>query len=339
MLATIKSLLPKKARLACLVPSLLVCSLLLALLIPQNAYALDLFPDIGSIVNDLIVNMILRPIVETFLNLFLDFVSMISVGNILTASFGDIFGNSGGTSLYAVVNTVHDSVVVPLAHSILALVMLVQVVKISQRIDATSTMPAVKEILFLAVFFVIFTWLINRSADICVAVYDTVNNLTLAIGSPSDMDLSIELGDMDGITIGSVVGLLMFTVIGWLLGLIAWVVCFVMSYFRALQLYIYTTFSPIPFALMGFDETRSFGVNFCKNFVAVCLAGAVMAFALLAFPALASGVVTDTVSLAPSFFSDQVQGLLVFVKLFAICIVLIFVMVKSGSIARDILGG
>lgn len=330
---------PHKLRAFYIVPLALLSTFVLTLLFPVNAYAIDLFPDVGSIVNDLIVNQILTPICETLLNQYLSFIQNISIGGILTASFEDIFGNSGGTSLYAVVNDVHDSVVVPLAHSILALVMLVQVVKISQRIDATSTMPAVKEIVFLAVFFVIFTWLINSSADICTAVYDTVNQLTAAIGSPDALNISIELGETDGITIGTVVGLLLFLLLGWILGLIAWVVCFVMTYFRALQLYIYTTFSPIPFAFMGFEETRSFGVNFCKNFVSVCLAGAIMAFALVAFPALASGVVTDTPALFPSFVGDNMQGLLVFIKLIAISIVLIFVMIKSGSIARDILGG
>lgn len=330
---------PHKLRAFYIVPLALLSTFVLTLLFPVNAYAIDLFPDVGSIVSDLIVNQILTPICETLLNQYLSFIQNISIGGILTASFDDIFGNSGGTSLYTVMNDVHDSVVVPLAHSILALVMLVQVVKISQRIDATSTMPAVKEIVFLAVFFVIFTWLINSSADICTAVYDTINQLTIAMGDPATLNLSIELGETDGITVGTVFGLLLFLLIGWLIGIIAWIICFVMVYFRALQLYIYTTFSPIPFAFMGFEETRSFGVNFCKNFVAVCLAGAIMTFALIAFPALAAGVVTDTPVLAPSIIGGQMQGLVVFIKLIAISLVLIFVMIKSGSMARDILGG
>lgn len=322
-----------------IIPLALLSTFVLTLFFPANAYAIDLFPDVGSIVSDLLVDNILAPMCEGLLNQYLSFIQNISIGGILTASFDDIFGNTGGTSLYEIVNDVHDSVVVPLAHSILALVMLVQVVKISQRIDATSTMPALKEVIFLAVFFVIFTWLINQSAEICKAVYDTVNQLTVAIGDPEELTLSIELGDTEGVTIGTVAGLFLFLILGWILGFVAWVVCFVMTYFRALQLYIYTTFSPIPFAFMGFEETRSFGVNFCKNFIAVCLAGCIMAFALIAFPALASGVVTDTPSLIPSFMNDTMQGMVVFVKLVAISIVLIFVMIKSGSMARDILGG
>ena len=248
------------------IPLSLLSIFILSLLFPVNAYAIDLFPDVGSIVSDLIVDNILKPICEALLSGFVAFISNITVGGILTASFDSIFGNS---TLYDVVNNVHDSVVVPLAHSILALVMLVQVVKISQRIDATSTMPAVKEIVFLAVFFVIFTWLINQSSEICIAVYDTVNQLTVAIGTPSETTIDISLDDSSSLSIGTVIGLLAFCGFGFLVGLVAWIVCFVMTYFRGLQLYIYTTFSPIPFAFMGFEETRSFGVNFCKNFIAV----------------------------------------------------------------------
>ena len=320
------------------IPLSLLSIFILSLLFPVNAYAIDLFPDVGSIVSDLIVNNILKPICEALLSGFVAFISNITVGGILTASFDSIFGNS---TLYDVVNNVHDSVVVPLAHSILALVMLVQVVKISQRIDATSTMPAVKEIVFLAVFFVIFTWLINQSSEICIAVYDTVNQLTVAIGTPSETTIDISLDDSSSLSIGTVIGLLAVCGFGFLVGLVAWIVCFVMTYFRGLQLYIYTTFSPIPFAFMGFEETRSFGVNFCKNFIAVCLAGTIMAFALIAFPALATGIVGDSVvlSIAENSVLPSADALLVFVQLLAVEIVLIFVMVKSGAIARDILGG
>lgn len=329
---------PQKPRVFYIVPLTLLSTFVLTLLFPVNAYAIDLFPDVGSIVSDLIINNIFKPICEFFLSAYVEFISHITVGGILTASFDNIFGNA---TLYNVVNNVHDSVVVPLAHSILALVMLVQVVKISQRIDATSTMPAVKEIVFLAVFFVIFTWLINQSADICIAVYDTINQLTIAVGTPNETTIDISLGDTSNVSIGTITGLLCFTAVGFVIGLVAWIVCFVMTYFRGLQLYIYTTFSPIPFAFMGFEETRSFGVNFCKNFVSVCLAGTIMAFALIAFPALATGIVGDSVvlSIAGDSVLPGIDALLVFIQLIAIELVLIFIMVKSGSIARDILGG
>lgn len=320
----------------------LFSAVLLSMLFPGTAQAAGLFPDIGAIVNDLIVNQLMKPIVESALQFFATCVSNLTVGGVLTASFSDIYGSSnGGTSLYDLVKTVHSTVVIPLGHSILALVMLVQVVKISQRIDATSTLPAVKDILFLAVFFVLFTWLINNSADICIAVYDTVVKLIGAIGVASTQSITITLGDSTNLTVGGMFTLLLIAVISALVVFIAWIIAFVMTYFRAIQLYLYTTFSPIPFALMGFEETRSFGVNFCRNFIAVCLAGAVMAFGLVAYPILIASVIADAQPVLSGLLEagTNAEGAIMFVKVLALSIVLIFVLIKSGSIARDILGG
>ena len=79
------------------------------------------------------------------------------------------------------VRTLHQTLLIPLAESILALIMLVQLVKISQRIDSTSTLPAVKDIVFLAVFYVIFHWLIVNSLDIVTAIYNIFNHITASI--------------------------------------------------------------------------------------------------------------------------------------------------------------
>lgn len=303
-----------------------------------------LFSSVGDFVQSLIVDNILVPICEWFLNAYLAFVTSIASLDILSSPLNTMLGGSAsGTSLYSLVTALHDSVIVPIAHSILALVLLVQLVKISQRIDSTATMPAVKEVLFLVVFCAMFMWLINNSTDILVAVYNQVNVIVTALGGSGDLDLSITIGDTENLTIGAVIGLLAFTVIGWVLGFIALIVSYVMAYFRAIQLYIYMAFAPIPFAFLGFEETRSFGINFCKNFIAVCLAGAVMVFALVAFPALAATVVTEQITLSSMVgftnLGDQSSSVFIFIKLIALTIVLIWTMCKSGAIARDILGG
>ena len=69
-----------------------------------------------------------------------------------------------GTDMYNLTNNIFQTAVIPIGESILALFMLVQLVKISQRIDATSTLPAVKEIVFLAVIYVMQTAKAKRLA-------------------------------------------------------------------------------------------------------------------------------------------------------------------------------
>lgn len=40
---------------------------------------------------------------------------------------------------------------------------------------------------------------------------------------------------------------------------------------------------------IGFDETKNYGISFCKNYLGICLSGAVIILALSAFPSLLSG--------------------------------------------------
>lgn len=90
------------------------------------------------------------------LNVYNYIMGNLTSGGILTEPFDSLLG----TDMYNLTTNVYNSAVVPIAESILALFMLVQLVKISQRIDATATLPAVKDIVFLAVTYVLLHWFI-----------------------------------------------------------------------------------------------------------------------------------------------------------------------------------
>lgn len=316
-------------------PNIALCitvALGIGMLFPATAHAgfLDMVFDIEGWINKMLTGAC-----ESFLNAFLAFMRGINIESTLTAPFQDMLGTNatGATTVYTIAKDIHQLAVVPVAHSILALVMLVQLVKISQKIDAHASLPAVKEVVFLAVFFVIFTWLINNSADLCVAVYDSVNEIAKRIVDPNAVQMSISLGDTSGATVGNMLMILLLTVVAWVMGAIAYVTSFFVAYARAIQLYVMMAFSPIPFSLMGFEETKSFGVNFCKNFIALCLASCIMIFIMIAFPLIISGFFADLTLMA----SDD--GTLTLIKVLAVCLLLIVGLFKSGGWAKDILGG
>lgn len=288
------------------------------------------------------VSGMVRDVVNGFLGGFMTFIKSINAETVLTAPWTDMLG-SGGTTVYTLATEVHNALVKPLAHSILALVMLVQLVKISEKMDSSGTMPALKEIVFLAVFFVIFTWLINSSAGLCEAVYNEINSITKAITSDAvvpSYDISVA-DDVTGLDV--LIPLVLFGLFSWLVAMVAYVVSLLMGYARALQLYVMMAFSPVPFALLGFDETRSMGVGFCKNFVAVCIAGAIMVFLMVCFPLILAGVMSDgstTTSISSAGSAGDVWGVILApLKLIALCLLLVLGLMKSGAWARDILGG
>ena len=219
--------------------------------------------------------------------------------------------------------------------------MLVQLVKISQRIDATATLPAVKDIVFLAVFYVLFHWLIVNSLDVVTAIYDIFNDITTSILPSSSaymaaFDLSSVEPSWD--TIGGCALLALFGLISVAIGAVAYIIALVVSMARALQLYVMAAFSPIPLSLLGFEESRQMGMGFLKNFAAVALAGAIMMFTMFAYPFLlasVSGVDSGGLAAIANGTNDGIFSLL---SVLAVSIMYIFALAKSGAWAREVLG-
>lgn len=279
----------------------------------------------------------------------------------LSGSLNNLFGTK---LVWNLVETAHSTVVIPLAESILALFMLVQLVKISQRIDATATLPAIKDIVILAVTYVIFHWLIVNSLDILVAIFDEFNHLSSAFGSANptgDAFTSAVKYDEEVIKnadIGSCFMLVLCAVISLLVGIIAFAVTLVISFGRAFQLYVMAAFAPIPLSLLGFEETRQSGISFLKNFAACALAGVIMIFLLVAFPSILSSVVLvgigDTTTTAGSISTSWLMskflttgtaasaafgtGIFALLTTLAVTIFLLLGLVKSGAWAKEILG-
>ena len=302
--------------------------------------------------------LILISIASWFFNLYYFIIGHVASSDVVGGSFHNVFGNE---TVWNIVSSVHQTVVIPIAESILALFMLVQLIKISQRIDATATLPAVKDIVFLAVSYVLFHWLIVNSLGLLDAVYGVFNEIT---NSDALTGASIQLGNMTLETSGldlkkaSIGGCFILVITAFFsagTGLIAYIVSIAVATARAIQLYVMAAFSPIPLALLGFEETRQSGISFLKNFCAACLAGAIMMFLFAAYPLILTSMtaslgvgdlnqlvnadssvnVTGVVDSALEYAFAPLLGLLMFVGL---SILLIVGLVKAGSWAKEILG-
>lgn len=287
------------------------------------------------------------------------------IGNVsfITGSLSTIFGGEG---VWNVVTTVHQTLVIPLGESILALFMLVQLVKMSQRIDATSTLPAVKDIVFLAVVYVLMHWLIVNSLDLAQAVYDIFNNIAAnpdfvnkAVSDTTFIDSETAFAGVDfaKANIGSCFALVIVGLLSILTGIVALVVATVVALARALQIYVMVTFSPIPLAFLGFEETRQSGISFIRNFCAAGLAGAIIMFILTAYPYISSAMLTSITSVGGGDAGSNIimglasiinftggssvgslSGILGIITWASTSVLLILGLAKSGAWAKEILG-
>lgn len=260
---------------------------------------------------------------------------------VLAADFAQMLGSAGDVTMYDLVRGVWEAAILPIGCGMLSFVFTVQLIKVSQRMDGNASMPGVKEVVFMLVFFAVFLFLIQNSFDLMQAVYQVVqlaiDRVTGLFGTGSELDLeavSITTTDDD---VAALVAMLVVALVSWLVVIVAYVVALVVSWARAIQIYVMAAFSPIPLALVSLDETRQMGVGYLKNFAAVCLAGIIILVLLVSFPIVLGGL--NAASVGAPVVDSIVGGLSYALQYLAMCVLLILSLVKSGAWARDILGG
>lgn len=247
----------------------------------------------------------------------------------LSSGFDQLFKNSGAWGL---VKSVQGTILNGLAYGVLAIVFLVQTVKIANRIDGNQAVPGLKDVIFLLLFFVIAKYIIDNSLMFCEAVYNIIPAVIKLIDPEAtymhidmtflkiqpDVSLSRELNGFSGVLASAV-----FMVVCMISSVVTYVVVFA----RNIQLYLYAILAPIPLTLLFADETRQQAMGFIKNFLALCFAGLIIVILCKLFPMMIQSCLQQQL---------VVLGL---VQSLAVMIVFIISLVKSGSWARDIFGG
>jgi hypothetical protein len=309
--------------------------LVAALAVPVPAYA-----DIGADINSWLCG-VLRDTCNWIFNSQVSVLSSIGTGGVLSADFTQMLGSSGTVTMYDVARGVWEVAILPIGCGVLSFVFTVQLIKISQRMDGNAAMPGVKEVVFLLVFFAVFLFLIQNSFELMRSIYEVcrlaIDRTAGLFGSGSQLSLQAVSITTDD-DVAALLAMLVVALVSWLVVIVAYVVALVVSWARAIQIYVMAAFSPIPLSLMSLDETRQMGVGYIKNFAAVCLAGVIILVLLVSFPIVLGGLNAATAGTGTPIDS-VVGGLSYALQYMAICILLIFSLAKSGSWARDILGG
>ena len=298
------------------------------------------FAAIADDINDWLCGL-LRDTCNWIFNSQVDMLKSIGTDGVLSANFTQMLGSAGSVTMYDIVHGVWEVAILPIGCGVLSFVFTVQLIKISQRMDGNAAMPGVKEVIFLLVFFAVFLFLVQNSFAIMQAIYEVaklaIDRVAGLFGAGSQIDLttvSITTTDND---VAALLAMLAVALISWLVVIVAYVVALVVAWARAIQIYIMAAFSPIPLSLMALDETRQMGVGYLKNFAAVCLAGIIILVLLVSFPIVLGGL--NAASAGVPVVDSIIGGLSYALQYLAMCILLILSLVKSGSWARDIMGG
>ncbi|ACV22913.1 TrbL/VirB6 plasmid conjugal transfer protein [Slackia heliotrinireducens] len=306
-----------------------------ALALPEPAFA-----GIAEDINAWICG-VLRDTCNWIFNSQVDMLRGIGVDGVLSADFTQMLGSAGSITMYDVVRAVWQNAILPIGCGVLSFVFTVQLIKVSQRMDGNASMPGVKEVVFLLVFFAVFLFLVQNSFEIMQGIYGiakiAISRTAGLFGTGGELDLStVSIATTDD-DVAALLAMLVIALISWVVVIVAYVVALVVSWARALQIYIMAAFAPIPISLLALDETRQMGVGYLKNFAAVCLAGVIILVLLVSFPIVLGGLNAATVGVP--VVDSVVGGLSYALQYLAMCILLIISLVKSGSWARDVMGG
>lgn len=298
------------------------------------------FAAIADDINDWLCGL-LRDTCNWIFNSQVDMLKSIGTDGVLSANFTQMLGSAGSVTMYDIVHGVWEVAILPIGCGVLSFVFTVQLIKVSQRMDGNAAMPGVKEVIFPLVFFAVFLFLVQNSFAIMQAIYEVtklaIDRVAGLFGAGSQIDLatvSITTTDND---VAALLAMLVVALVSWLVVIVAYVVALVVTWARAIQIYIMAAFSPIPLSLMALDETRQMGVGYLKNFAAVCLAGIIILVLLVSFPIVLGGL--NAASAGVPVVDSIIGGLSYALQYLAMCILLILSLVKSGSWARDIMGG
>ena len=179
-------------------------------------------------------------------------------------------------SVFSMIQTLSETVIVPIAGIILTFVMTYELI---QMIIDRNNMHDFETFLFFKWVFKTFVavMIVTNTWNIVMAVFDVaqhvVNNAAGVIVSNTDMDLSSVVGNMEARLMEVEIGpLLSLWFQSLLLGLLSWVltICiFVIVYGRMIEIYLVTSIAPIPMATMSNRDWGQMGQNYLRSLFAL----------------------------------------------------------------------
>ena len=175
--------------------------------------------------------------------------------------------------------------------------------------------------------------LVSNTFDITMAVFDVGNHVIQAAGGKITDSASINVqgtlavmanGQMGAMGIGELIGLGMETMVVSMGMKIMSVLITVILYGRMIEIYLYISVSPIPFATFTNREWGSIGTNYFKGLVAMAFQGFFIMVCVAIYSALVSGI-----SVAGDLHSALWQ-------ISAYTVILCFSLFKTGGLSRSI---
>jgi len=235
------------------------------------------------------------------------------------------------SSVFGMIHSLSDNVILPIAGVILAIVMtmeLLQLVLEKNNMHDFETWIFFKWMFktFCAVLIVTNTW--NIIMGVFEVAQSVVNSAAGIIGTDASIDLTQVIGDLEArlqeMEIGSLLGL-------WFQSLFVGVtiqalsICiFVIVYGRMMEIYVVTSLAPIPMATMMNREWGQMGQNYLRSLFALGFQAFLIIVCVAIYAVLVQSIAVET---------DVVAAIWTCI---GYTVLLCFSLFKSGGVAKQI---
>ena len=233
-------------------------------------------------------------------------------------------------SIFNMIENLSNSIMVPIAGVILAIVMtvdLIQMIADKNNLHEFDVANIYKWIFKTACAI----FILSNTFNIVMAVFDVSQTVIAQAGGliqgSTDItpDMMAELETtLEGMDLGPLLGLwLQSSIIGvtmWALG----IVIFVLVYGRMLEIYLLTSLAPIPMATISHREVGQIGQNYLRSLFAVGFQGLLILVCVAIYAVLIQGIATG---------GDPIGAIWGTV---GYTVLLCFMLFKTGTIARSI---
>lgn len=256
----------------------------------------------------------------------------------VNSQVGEIAGQVGATpqawngTIYSMVRTLSDNVIIPIAGVILAFVMTLELIQMVS--DKNNMHGDVDTWMFFkwifktacAVLIVTNTW--NIVMGVFEVGQSVVNSAAGVIVSDASIDINTVVVDLEErlmeMDIGPLFGLWFQSLF---VGICTWAltICiFIITYGRMIEIYLVTSVAPIPMATMVSKESGNMGQNYLRSLFALAFQAFLIIVCVAIYAALVRNIAVDT---DISYAIWTCMGYTV---------LLCFTLFKTGSMAKSI---
>lgn len=257
----------------------------------------------------------------------------------VNAKTGEIAAQVGQTpqgwngSIFSMIQNLSNSVIMPIAGIIITFVLCYELITM---LTERNNMHEIDTWMFFKYFVKMWiaVYLVSHTFTITMAVFDVgqhvVNSATGVITGSTSIDITAAIADLDttleAMEIGQLVVIAIETLLVSLCMKIMSVLITVILYGRMIEIYIYTSIAPIPFATMTNREWGQIGTNYFRGLFALAFQAFLMMICVAIYAVLVAGIQ----------FSDNLSSSLFGVM--AYTVVLCFSLFKTGSLSKQIFG-